>query len=317
MKTNGALGVTSAITIAFLSLVAYPPTALSFQWSTHPVKRTTLSTGSNKIRLWGSRYGRGAEIWPPTNIESPVRLEDSFPPGYVSATILQDLNNSSNNNLEEASDSTARPDNVTTTTSSSPSRRRKRDVIWNILKRAARLQQRSNVDNESIAQDLIESQNISPQGLKKIDESPAVLAILLLLMGLIHPTDGLFVLGFSGYLTLLYKWSKSTPDQVLILSNIPTLSYTNNKRVLMPSLPPQGHVPSLIANPLGHMLTDSPIYRTWLRTGAIVGLLAPLGWVGWYIIRGNRDAARLCASPVFLLCCQALSEAAARRSSVC
>ena len=191
-------------------------------------------------------------------------------------------------------------------------------MIWNILKRAARFQQVSSVDNESIAQDLMDTNpNMSPQDLKKIDESPALLAMVLVSLGLVPLAETLFVLGFTGYMALLYQWSKSTPDQAPIVSTFSGRpSASSSSTVCMPSLPPQGHVPSLLSNPLGHMLTDSPAYRMWLRTGAVVGLLAPLALVGWYMFQGNRGAARLCAGPVFLLCCQALSEAAARRSSV-
>ena len=55
--------------------------------STRP---TSLSPSSHRLTfrtkttsLYANWYGRGSDIWPPTNIEFPVRLEDSFPGGQV------------------------------------------------------------------------------------------------------------------------------------------------------------------------------------------------------------------------------------------
>ena len=43
----------------------------------------------------------------------------------------------------------------------------------------------------------------------------------------------------------------------------------------MPYLPSRGHVPDLIKNPLGQSLISSRTYRTWLRAGAVLGVLLP------------------------------------------
>jgi len=106
----------------------------------------------------------------------------------------------------------------------------------------------------------------------------------------------------------------------------------NNTSNNMPALPERGHVPNLITNPLGASFTNSRTYRTWLRTGALLGLLLPtlalaqlilgskfpamamMGNANWIDDAGVavRNAKRIVGGPVFLLCCQALTEAVAR-----
>jgi len=47
--------------------------------------------GMTATTIFANWYGRGSDIWPPTNIEFPVRLEDSFPGGEVPQTALNAL----------------------------------------------------------------------------------------------------------------------------------------------------------------------------------------------------------------------------------
>lgn len=78
----GMLG-TARVTLAF------NPTALT---RTSQRERHPSTTTASPIRsLHANWYGRGSDIWPPTNIEYPVRLEDSFPGGLVPPIAFQVL----------------------------------------------------------------------------------------------------------------------------------------------------------------------------------------------------------------------------------
>tara|TARA_B110001450_G_C17355861_1_gene373506 strand:- start:129 stop:548 length:420 start_codon:yes stop_codon:yes gene_type:complete len=85
---------------------------------------------------------------------------------------------------------------------------------------------------------------------------------------------------------------------------------------IMPALPPQEHVPFLISNPLGTLLAQSVSYRRWLNAGAIVALFFPIALVMVYIVHGNIDAARVVARPLFVLCCQIITETVSKRNLV-
>mmetsp|Transcript_28756 Transcript_28756/g.40424 ORF Transcript_28756/g.40424 Transcript_28756/m.40424 type:complete len:370 (-) Transcript_28756:338-1447(-) len=140
-----------------------------------------------------------------------------------------------------------------------------------------------------------------------LDKSPALIALVLLFARLVRPVDVLAVTFISGYFAILGQIARSTR--------------TDGSTPIMPSLPPQGHVPALVSNPLGHMCTNSEGYRTWLKAGAIAGLAGPLAMLLRYTVFASRsasgvmqiDAARACARPIFFLCCQALCEAVSRR----
>lgn len=108
--------------------------------------------------------------------------------------------------------------------------------------------------------------------------------------------------------------------------------------VNMPSLPFKGHVPILVANPLG-ALSYSRLYRVWLRLGALLSLLLPMmallsmglgnvyrrgldGMLTFNVRDAFNSAAlsepifevvkKLLGGHIFLVCCQALTEALAR-----
>ena len=98
--------------------------------------------------------------------------------------------------------------------------------------------------------------------------------------------------------------------------------------VNMSSLPLKGHVPTLVANPLG-TLTNSRAYRIWLRIGGIGSLLLPtiiltqiilqskfptIKAMEWINVGSQIEIKRIIGGHTFLLCCQAVSEAVARTS---
>lgn len=215
--------------------------------------------------LMATSLRRGEEMWPPTNVENPAQLKDSFPLGYVVPVPPQQEDSSSYN-------------------------KGKRNRIKRILRKAARFQ--------------IQKTSSS------IDFSPFFLSTVLLFMGYVTPMDRLFVLAFSAYVTCLYQWAQQ-----------PILETNEHDRVVMPSLPPQGHVPFLWINPLGLTITNSTLYQIWIQIGAVIGFLAPLTCMAWNLLSRfirkvnyfSPSSMRLCGSPLFLLGCQVFSEAVAKR----
>ena len=139
----------------------------------------------------------------------------------------------------------------------------------------------------------------APQnGDTSFDKTPTAIAISLLLSGLVRPLDVAIAAGISGYLAVLYYWARS-PRSDGISPHVP-------------SLPPQGHVPDLVVNPLGISFANSNGYNSWLKTGAVLSLFAPIAIILECTVFASHgaqmEAARSCARPLFLLCCQSVVE---------
>lgn len=135
---------------------------------------------------------------------------------------------------------------------------------------------------------------------RELDRTPLVVALSLLWF--VQPLDLLLVTFLSGYVCLLTRLSMGT-------GGVPNL----------PALPPQGHVPSFISNPLGYRITNSVVYERWLKLGVLTGLIAPLLWIGKHALMAARSAGpasvmdiSLAARPLFLLSCQAVTESLTR-----
>mmetsp|Transcript_21147 Transcript_21147/g.29891 ORF Transcript_21147/g.29891 Transcript_21147/m.29891 type:complete len:369 (+) Transcript_21147:226-1332(+) len=232
--------------------------------------------------LKSSNYGRGAEIWPECN-EDPIKLADSFPNGEIPPSASKALTSSAPRIAIPTQQVSGREDKK---------RIRVSARLAQILSNAAK-------EQEDVAFTKVELP-------ASLDKSPAAVALILLIGRLVRPVDALTVAFISGYLAILGQIARSTR--------------TDGLTPIMPSLPPQGHVPALVSNPLGHVCTNSEGYRTWLKAGAILGLAGPLVMLLRYtaFAAGSGaemqiEAAKACARPVFFLCCQALCEAVARR----
>jgi len=160
---------------------------------------------------------------------------------------------------------------------------------------------------------------------------PPIIALVLVAKGLVSPGHMLFTIFFSGYISILNIIASSPRND--IDSHDPSSadpsesSYSSasaSLQPILPSLPPQGHVPDLISNPLGIAITESYVYQNWLRTGELFGYFVPL----LALAMGFADQcvtnipARLVpsyvtmthmATSMFLICCQVMTEAATKR----
>ena len=298
-KKVGLYSMMSLLILAPLPLHGF--TLSSRITSLHSTKRS-INYRLTHLQVLPS-YGKGAEIWPETN-EEPIRLEDTFPMAEV-PQILDFMNNESNDILSSEVDTLDESDEK------KPGRKRKivKRAISNVLSGAARLEadkaQDSFYDKNSVT---------SSFPISGIDKSPLLIAISLVSLGLISFSELFTTIGLSSYLFLLNWWN--TAMAAPSMSNLDSTTDSDSVRVVVPSLPPQGHVPSLVSNPLGHIFTNSPSYRIWLKTGAIGGVFLPLIAMFWYLMKAKDNvAAGLVARPIFLICCQAISEGVCRKVS--
>ena len=262
-------------------------------------------------------YSKGSEIWPECN-EEPIKLTSSFPGGKLPSAVMDLLDSGDWNTSSAATSDDAASASITTSTQNKQQvkttgrkRRAVRKTLSHILKSAAEASTRR-------------ASTTAPA----IDKTPAVLAILLVVTKCVNMKFFAIVLAISTYFVGLASWCaapKSSGSIVVTnLSDVHSASDTHSYDfVNMPSLPEKGHVPNLVANPLGLSLTTSRMYRLWLRLGATLGLLLPtlvliisiVGnkcAIGLGLIENAEHVRRIVGDPLFLLCFQAMTEAVAR-----
>ncbi|KAL9183803.1 hypothetical protein ACHAXT_004659 [Thalassiosira profunda] len=296
------------------AIVAFLPLAHSLAATrpTVPVRRlahggANAQSTSPSARTSLDAYGKGSEIWPECN-EEPILLSASFPGGVIPqpAQALLDSDASTDATPSAALDTSA-VDALSASSTLPASGRKRRAVrmtLSHLLQSAARASTRraKSTDMEN------DYQQTHRQGTRtnragdighSMRRYQALIAMSLYLIG-------------------LASWCAA-----------PKVGSTDHRPLVnMPSLPEKGHVPHLITNPLGASLTNSRTYRTWLRLGALLGILLPtvtlvqltlgnanpaiMDLLEWMNVGNVAEAKRLVGGPMFLLCCQALTEAVAR-----
>ena len=243
-------------------------------------------------------YGKGSEIWPECN-EEPILLSSSFPSGIIPQ--------SAKNLLEDTSIIINDNDTISESPQSTIRRRSKRHAVRSTLSHL--LQSAATASSRRTR---------STRETTAISKGPALLAIALLSTNCVDIKHVISVIGMSIYFIGLASWCRAPKQRT-----------TDATIVNMPSLPPlKGHVPTLVANPLG-ALTNSRAYRIWLRIGGIGSLLLPtiiltqiilqskfptIKAMEWINVGSQSEIKIIIGGHTFLLCCQALSEAVARTS---
>jgi hypothetical protein len=244
-----------------------------------------------------SSYGRGSDIWPPTNEKSRIRLADSFPNGIIPNVAKRELQQIGASKevlpLQEY-------DQGPLIMEQEKGRgRKRRSAMARILRRAARRQE----DNDGAPVASLRDQATT---------IPMIfVAALLLVSGTIPPLDCFLVTFLS-----MYTWILTT-----VANSVRNGSSSSNtdgcSTPVLPALPPTGHVPFLVRHPLGWKITHSRIYDAWLSAGVAIGLVAPFLLFclqqRFWSVNGSAAAAALTSRPLFLLSCQAVTEAACRR----
>jgi hypothetical protein len=246
----------------------------------------TLST-STTTKLHTFSYGRGAEIWPATN-EDAVQLSDTFPNGqipYSAIVMIEQQDMAAVHEVVERSINHTVSVSETTT-----ERRSKRQFVSRSIRRILR---------RAAAKEELDSEG----EIVGLDRTPIFAALTLLVRGLVRPMDVLVVACLTSYLTILSMVANSPRE--------------SSEAPILPAMPPQGHVPVMVSNPMGMGILYSRLYDAWLKVGVIIGLVSPILLLTRYIlVECNMVAAKVCARPIFLLCCQAISESLSRRVMV-
>ena len=139
-----------------------------------------------------------------------------------------------------------------------------------------------------------------------VEKAHFLIMMFLLFNGLIGPQDIIVAAGLGGYLSVLYFWARSPRS--------------DGFSPIVPKLPPQGHVPDLVHNPLGLSFTCSSAYNTWLKIGTFIGVLTPMLVIFKSTIFNSQVSqigkASWCARPLFFFCCQSLIESRFRQRMV-
>jgi hypothetical protein len=239
-------------------------------------------------------YGKNAEIWPETN-EDPVTLSDSFPNGDIPYSAILMIEQQDMDSYHETVEDSIAPDETTTFSTTKgaeegqPQRRRgvKRQFVSRSIRRILR---------RAAAKEELDSEPESTG----LDKTPILIALALLVRGLVRPLDVALVAFLTGYGVILGQVARSPRET----SGVP----------MLPATPPQGHVPAMVSNPLGMGIMYSKVYDLWLKLGVLIGLVGPVALLSHYVLFADKlAAARICAPPIFLLCCQAITEAISRK----
>ena len=151
-----------------------------------------IASNGDKVRMQ-SFYGRGDEIWPPTNVQGRVRLEDNFPGGKL--PLIEGLQDQ-----QRAAVAASSPSKIW-----KPSFRR----IPQLLRRAADVSQRRNSRTE-------------PSYVQMMSTFSA-LGLILTFVGYTTVLDWLAFFIVSGYLSVLVVWAQSTRNDNTLAPNIPAL----------------------------------------------------------------------------------------------
>jgi len=256
-----------------------------------------------------AKYGKGAEIYPPTNNKDVFTLADSFPnsmvPPIAKAAVSRRGNNEVNEVQEDQNGNSGGDrkelrecDNyalkVDTTSNDEKQNTSLADMkaklLWYITKAKEADKKTQKSSKRQSAPSLL------------FNRLPIITAISMCVLDLhlISPSEILWVVFFSGYLIMLGLLSSSTKSM-------------DSNNPLLPNLPPQGHVPALLKNPLGVQLTGSFNYQNWLKMGVVLGYILPCIAVGWYKVTNQLHLARICAKSVFFISCQIITEKMTRK----
>ena len=276
-------------------------------------RSTSTRTSKSKIsttNLFGEKYGRGAEIYPPTN-EEPIILTDSFPNGILPVSVQNIIDE--NKNREEEVLTTGNTTTIKNNDSSDGGKGEEHQEGGDAEEKATvqalgdKISNRARVKNaiQSILLSAAKSEqskttpSINP--ISTFFKPPPIIASALVILGLIRPNLLLTVVFVTGYLVVLGLIASSPKS-------------ADNINPIMRVLPPQGHVPPTVKNPLGQ-ISASPGYFSWLRVGVILGYVAPIAYLIQTVLDGRKHLSETIASSIFLISCQIMTEEFSREVS--
>jgi len=208
--------------------------------SSHHLNRQSNNCHHHTWQLYQENYSKGAEIYPVTNNNRSFTLSYSFPDGLVPEVV--------SGTLLDNTDTTKYINDVKMKTKGS----------------------------KGTPQFLVSSTTKTTKAQIAVVypiSTPTLVALAALITGYVPPSYFLLTIFLSGYLVMLgilssFSFGKQPViDPLLLLSRM---------RPILPSLPPQGHIPVFVANPLGPILSKSVAYQRWLICGIVWGYILPI-----------------------------------------
>ncbi len=282
----------------------------------HPfhLKNRSILTNDHVRHFSQLGYKKGAEIYPMTN-QNSYSLEDSFPLGIIPSmaqTVLDKANRQfpipsefepDELENEETSFTTKNTNGDGTSldddgfssegsTSTENGRSVAETSIGMLKENGSNTKRTGKADSGTIAFSALQ-----------LSKFPLLTAITMVGMGLVPPSQILFVAFFSGYLIGLNVLATSFANE----NNLDSV------KPVLPNLPPQGHVPDIMTNPLGTPLTESSSYQNWLRCGASLGYVLPIAAAMFYKWTKQMYLAQQIATSVFIISCQIITESIGKR----
>jgi hypothetical protein len=196
-----------------------------------------------------------------------VQLGDSFPNGQVPHPYLYSAIISSTSREETDMDTATVHQRVEEREhNNNIQRRSKRNMVSRTIRRILR---RTAAKEELLESEAATNGLPAARSRSRMDRTPAILAMGLVARGLVQPLDILLVCFLTGYFTILHLVARSARD--------------NSEAPMLPALPPQGHVPAMVSNPLGTGFLHSKLYDLWLKLGVVTGVVGPLLLRGRYL----------------------------------
>lgn len=287
----------TALHTTFATTSSIPATssssATSSSWNRNPYVPSDFATsGSNRStrehhgtwQLFQEKYSKGAEIYPVTNNNLSFSLSDSFPGGLV-------------------------PDIVHGTFAESF------HTIYGNEKRRDDSENRTQQKQPQFSSSMAKTTKTKGKSTVRPIGAPISVAICALITGHVPPSYLLLTIFLSGYLIVLGILASSSFSSVVGNQNVMDRRLLSWKeRPVLPNLPPQGHVPFMVANPLGPLLSKSLFYQRWLLCGVVMGYILPILSVvvplakGCHLSSCDTFGFRHVVTSIFLLSVQMVTE---------
>ena len=279
-----------------LACFTAPVTSFSSKTSSTHISHKRNTFDHTVLRSF--HYTRGADIWPECNPD-PIQLQDSFPNGNIPYSAILEVDQTDMQAVHDDTRNTLDGENSKIVAS----RRHKARFLVSMT--VQRLLRRAAAKEELQTEEVLSNAGWQ-QSLR--DRVVVMLVAAVVLQGYIRPVDVLVVSALTSYYIILGMVARSPRRGGLAQ--------------IMPSMPPQGHVPAMVSKPLGMGVAQNTSYDIWLQAGFGLGIILPVLSIlldRSAFQRSSSDfAARvtLCARPLFLLCCQVMSETYSKRAMV-
>lgn len=259
-------------------------------FSRYPTRHSKLCNHYDSWQLHQEKYSKGAEIYPVTNSNTSFTLNDSFPNGLIPEVVHEEC-----------------LDYIQTRSRNVKRRELNNDDIQQLLPLV------TSAEKEEVKKKKNPTILVTKRAIVHPISTPILVALSALITGYVPPSYLLLTIFLSGYLVVLGVLASSSfsfGKQDAIMDSL----LLSRLRPVLSSVPPQGHVPVMVANPLGPLVSKSLFYQRWLLCGVVCGYIFPVVTVAMPYIRGcdlslHVSYLRHVVTSIFLLSIQMATEA--------